>query len=228
VNEALTTYSGYLERLIAFGVIDPKTWRLSWANVSKLRWYFKTPDAKPLATKAEILADQKKASEDRERWARENQATNARVKRDVERKMRIDDLLKLMAVMFWSYEGLDSNAEELGERWRENSWNRQAFRKFQREVVEQLTDAGKTDAEIIQEMTAMTMIFVPRGPGTPWGSTIPEPLKEGETRHFIEPLGLAGFINGLVSENDLTKTEITTCLGMDGRFVVTVGPKDRA
>jgi len=225
VNDALAQYSNYLERLIAFGVIDPKKWKLAWWNVSKLRCYFAVPGTKPLPTKSEILAEQKRTDEEYQRRSHESQAAHARGMREIERKMRIDDLVKMLAKMFWSYDGLDLGADEIPPRYKTNSWQRQTFRKFQREAVEQLVDAGKTDAEITEEMTEAFMILQPTQSGkVAWGSTVPAPLKDGETRHFVEPQDFAREFMRIYQEN--IGHEVMTCMCMDGRFAITVGPQD--
>ncbi len=224
VNDALAQYSNYLEKLIAFGVIDPRKWKLAWWNVSKLRWYFAVPGTKPLPTKNEILAEQKRTDEEYQRRSHESQAAHASGMREIERKMRIDDLVKMLAKMFWSYDGIDLGADEVPPRLKTNSWNRQTFRKFQREVVEQLVDAGKTDAEITEEMTQMSMLLQTTKSGAAWGSSVPEPLKQGETRHFVEPENFTTEFMRIYQEN--VGHEVTTCMCMDGRFAITVTKND--
>jgi hypothetical protein len=222
VNGALSRFCDYQERLVALGVEDTK-WELSTFNVKKLRWYFHTPDAKPLPSKSEIIAEREKSTRDYEQRQRKAAKDTREMDRIVEQETRISDLLTTIAKKLWSLDDID--LEVSTPRLRFNRNQRKAFQRFQKQAIRQLVEAGKNDAEIIQEMQTMYELTVSTKSGKEWGSSIPETLKEGESREFVEPVGaMTRYMQ--VCEEKLSTHDVSISLCPDGRMAITVRPKE--
>jgi hypothetical protein len=144
---------------------------------------------------------------------------NSPIKDDNE---HVQMLAKSIANRLWPFDGIDLNADPIGDRFRSNSENRRAFKVLWKETIEELVKAGKTDEEIIEKMMAIRKLTMKTLSGKEWQSSIPEPLKPGETRALVEPADVRkAFMQAL--QDIRAGRDVVVGLCPDGRFVITSG-----
>jgi hypothetical protein len=130
-------------------------------------------------------------------------------------------LLKKLTCDFFTMEDVDVVAEPLPPEYYDARRKRNVFRECNKGLVDLLVDQGKTDEEIIEEMTKMNALIE-----GPYVSSVPDPLQSGEDRHYLATAIEVRDILAEIDSRGQSLTHITRVqLSMDGRFCVTIRPK---
>jgi|SRR6185437_4582439 len=177
---------------------------------------------KPDPTQEELKAETQKRSEEIRRNNEDTERRNRELvayEQELDKKSRIKDLIKKLASDFFTMDDLYLAGDNMPPEYHEVRKKREIFKKFNCDLITMLVNEGKTDAEIVEEMTEMNSVT--RGK---FRSHVDDAVKAGETRQFFSTMkDFHAFMQTIDYKKFVTKVS----LGMDSRWVVTVSPVEK-
>jgi hypothetical protein len=232
VNRAVTEFIHWATRLTELGVFTrglngSPEWTFDRVALKRLGYFFGMSGIEPLPSKAEILAERERfAREDAEYQTkmaaqrREDAAKMAEYEVEFAKQERIKTLTNEIAAKLWSFEQIDFDVEPLPPEYDIRLRKRQNFKKFSTDEIKGLVEAGKSNAEIIEGMIMSTIDSLRQV-----NRTCVEPLEAGQTRQYFTKSEWARFMasDAFAAIHETNRSHFM--LGMDGLYVLTLGPK---
>lgn len=138
---------------------------------------------------------------------------------------RIRDLLRRVAIAFHQLgdaDGeLDMSGDTVPEAYHVIMRHRKNFKKFSEALVRSLVEQGRKDTEIMEYIEEFSRLSIGE-----WGSSVPDPLDPQDIRYWFTLDEFKAFYADSERVNSLLdRYDITSSLGMDGRWVVTLTPR---
>jgi hypothetical protein len=221
LREVLIDYVAAKEELYRRGRIGTDgSWTFTVDDLWEMgtRFGLVRPSKEEFAAKSEA---REKEYEAQRREANTERLTMAELERQSDIAYRKKRLLNKLTSDFFTLDDVDLLAETMPPEYFVARKKRDVFREFNKGLIDLLVDQGKTDEEIVEEITSMNAIT--KGV---YLSSVPDPLKDGEVRQYVMTSQEVRAILSELDETGLNQTHITTVQGaMDGRYCVTIRPK---
>ena len=138
---------------------------------------------------------------------------------------RIQRLLREMAVKFYPMGDCDGELNLSGDNvpaaYHIISKKRRVFKRFSEHLVRKYVEQRTTDQDILEDFIMLNEITAGK-----FASSIPDPLGPQDIRYYFTLPELRAFYADMERLNSLlNRYDMTTQLGMDARWVITLTPK---